>query len=70
MIKTITLTQFCEPPTTVPKTYYVIVDKIDVIEELPQGQGAFVTVNGLDIKVIEPADYILKKLQSMENFND
>jgi hypothetical protein len=67
VLQTITLTQFCETPTTIPQTYHIIVDKIDFVTELLQ--GSFVTVNGIDVKVIEPADYILNKLRSMGDFN-
>ena len=68
MLQTITLTQLCETPTTIPRTYHIMVDKIDFVTELLQ--GSFVTVNGIEIKVIEPADYILNKLRAMGDFND
>jgi hypothetical protein len=50
----------CDLPTTIPQTYHVMANKIDFVTELLQ--GSIVTVNGLDIKVIEPAEWILNKL--------
>lgn len=68
MVKRITLTQMCDPPTTIPQTYHIMVNKIDLVTEI--SQGSIVTVNGIEFKVIEPAEYILNKLDSLGDTND
>ena len=68
MIKTISLTEFPTSFHVVPKTFHVIVDKIEYIIE--KESGSTVVFNNTELEVIEPAEYILKKLNSFGDFND
>jgi hypothetical protein len=67
MTKTISLTEYTDG-TFVPKTFYIFIDKIDYIIE--EDVGSTVVLSNEKLSVIEPANYILNKINSFGDFND